>query len=228
MLILVTNGVTSIKETSAKGRINREGFREKGGGGNTNRPNLQLAFLSSAAVALLQKPKPLESIHFLKYMKEKPTEENNNNNKKQVECEHPTARDQIRWAEAWIFFLALSLTCNTTPAPFLPQGLCIHRNTLFSVQSKSNQCPDNHQQLSVPLAGHITKVIMVCSPITQHVPHLLKPCVLQCLSCGHCFHPSCSGGTECLRVDKPAVLPPVIKYNSKRNPASLYCMALNR
>ena len=48
MLILVTNGVTSIKETSAKGRIKREGFREKGGGGNMNRPNLQLAFLSSA------------------------------------------------------------------------------------------------------------------------------------------------------------------------------------
>lgn len=57
MLILVTNGVTSIKETSAKGRIKREGFREKGGGGNMNRPDLQLAFLSSAAVTSLLEAK---------------------------------------------------------------------------------------------------------------------------------------------------------------------------
>jgi len=31
MLVLVTNGVTTIKETSAKGRRKREGFRGKSG-----------------------------------------------------------------------------------------------------------------------------------------------------------------------------------------------------
>lgn len=162
MLILVTNGVTSIKETSAKGRIKREGFREKGGGGNMNRPNLQLAFLSSAAVTSLLEAKA-SGKHSFPEIHERKTRRKKKKQTKQVEGEHPTARDQIRQTEAWIFFLALSLTCNTTPAPFLPQGPYTDRIMLFSVQSISNQCPDNRQQLSMPLAGHTTKVIMVPS-----------------------------------------------------------------
>lgn len=113
-----------------------------------NRPDLQLAFLSSAAVTSLLEAKASGKHSFPEIHERKTHRKKKKKPTKQVEGEHPTARDQIRQTEAWIFFLALSLTCNTTPAPFLPQGpytddhviLCTeHINAL--IIASSSPCP---------------------------------------------------------------------------------------